>query len=383
VTVLLKENEKLRIAWLEGDGIGLDVMEAAKIVLSAIDRDIEFIDGDIGWKYWCNEGNAIPERTLQILRYSNCAIMGPVISKPVARAQEELAQELKEQGCQYISPVVKLRQHFALNSRIVHSKSYKGNNLNHSDNVDVTLFIENREGLYSGVEFPAPMPKQVHSTFLKGCRNYSAYRSVPAKDLAISCRILTRERCMKIIKEAFQYAEDMGKTKVTLADKPSVMQATGGLMVECALEVAQYYPSIRLETMDIDKLCMILIRKPEHYQVIVASSLMGTIVSDVLVELSGGIGMAATASVGDDFAIFAPYHGAAPRFAGQYKVNPFGAILSVAVMLDYSCGTKYGDQVRQAVASVIEKGEILTYDLGGTASTTGVAEAVSSEMANG
>ena len=196
----------------------------------------------------------------------------------------------------------------------------------------------------------------------------------------MSCRILTREGCTNIIKQAFQYAEETGSKRVTVADKPTVMQATGGLMIECALEVAQYYPTIRLETMDVDKLCMLMLRKPEHYEVIVATSLMGSIVSDVAVELSGGIGMAATASYGSQFAIFSPYHGAAPRFAGQYKVNPLGAILSVAIMLDWSCGREYGDRIRSAVSTVIERGETLTYDLGGTASTTDVAEAIVEEI---
>lgn len=376
MAALLNSNEKLRVAWMEGDGIGKDVLEAARIVLSAIDRDVEFIEADVGWKFWCNEGNALPERTLQVLRYANCAIMGPTVSKPRALAMEELAPELRDHDYSYISPVVKLRKHFELNTRVIHSQSFAGNKLNHSDKVDVTVFIENREGLFSGVEFPAPMPKQLHKMFLKGSRNYGPYKNVPAADIAVSCRILTREGCMAIIKRAFEYAEETGRKRVTVADKPTVMQATGGLMIECALELAQYYPAIRLETMDIDKLCMLMIRKPEHYEVVVSTSLLGSIVSDVAVELSGGIGMAATASIGAGFAIFSPYHGAAPRFAGQYKVNPFGAILSVAIMLDWFCGREYGNIIRNAVADVIKEGRVLTYDLGGTASTMDVAQAI-------
>ena len=382
VAPLLNSSEKLRVAWLKGDGIGLDVMEAARIVLSAIDRDIEYIEADIGWNYWCNEGNALPERTLQTLRYAHCAVMGPTVSKPRHLAREELAPELLEHDFTYVSPVVKLRQHFELNTRRIHCKSYAGNKLNHTNDIDLALFIENHEGLYSGVEFPSPLPKQLHKMLVKGSRNYAPFRNIAAADLAISCRILSREGCTSLMKQAFQYAEEKGKAKVTVADKPSVMEATGSLMMECALDVAQYYPSIRLETMDVDKLCMIMLRKPSHYEVIVASSLMGTIIGDVAVELSGGLSIAPTVSLGSGFAVFTPYHGAAPRFAGQYKVNPLGAILSVAEMLEWSCGNEPAEKVRTAVARVIESGHVLTYDLGGTASTVDVAEAVREEIVN-
>ena len=151
-------------------------------------------------------------------------------------------------------------------------------------------------------------------------------------------------------------------------------------MVETALEVAADYPSIRFEQMDVDKLAMLLLRKPSHYQVIAASSLFGNIIGDIAVELSGGLGMAATASIGEDFAVFSPYHGPAPRFSRQYKVNPIGAILSLSLLLEWCHCDEQAQSVNDAVAAVIDEGNSLPYELGGTATTLDVARAVVEEL---
>ena len=373
----------LRVAWLVGDGVGHDVMEATKLVLEAANLDIEFTSADVGWNFWCMEGNALPDRTMDVLKSTHCALMGPIISKPRDMALQQLSPDLRGKGFTYQSPVVRLRQEFELNTRIRPCKAFPGNKLNFNDDIDVTVFVENTEGLFCGVEFAAPPPRALRKALARSNPNFGPYTALEPKDVAISTRILTRPACHAVLTRAFEYAERTGRERVTLADKPSVLRATGGLMVDTALTVAAHFPTIRLEQMDVDKLAMLLVRKPEHYKVIVSSSLFGNIIGDLCLQLAGGLGMAATGSIGERYAIFSPYHGPAPRFTGQYKVSPFGAILSAALLLEWAGCESEAQELRNAVATVISEGEVLPYDLGGTASTIDVAKAVATVWTGG
>lgn len=373
----------LRVAWLVGDGVGLDVMEATKFVLDAARMDIEFFPADVGWNYWCLEGNALPDRTVDVLKQTHCALLGPIISKPRDIALRNLSPDLKGKGLVYQSPVVRLRQEFGLTTRVRPCRAYPGNPLNFKDNLDITVIIENTEGLFCGVEYDPPAPRSVRKALARTSTNFGPYTALEPQDVAISTRILTRPACRAVLQHAFDFAEMTQKDRVTLADKPTVLRATGGLMVDTALNVAAKHPSIRLEQMDVDKLCMLLLRKPEHYQVIVASSLFGSIIGDICLQLCGGMGMAPTAALGDDYAVFQPYHGPAPRFAGQYKVNPMGTLLSAALMLDWAGKRQQAKDLRDAVAAVVADGRVLTYDLGGTSSTMEVAQAIANAMLHG
>ena len=153
---------KYRIAWMPGDGVGNDVMEAARIVLDRMKFDAEYVPCDIGWKFWCTEGNALPDRTVKALKNTTCGLFGAITSKPQDKAKEELSPELKGKGLSYFSPIVGLRQLFHLHTNMRPCKSYPGNPLNYRGNkitnpsgedvpIDQVVFRENTEGMYGGV----------------------------------------------------------------------------------------------------------------------------------------------------------------------------------------------------------------------------------------
>ncbi|MCX6833399.1 MAG: isocitrate/isopropylmalate family dehydrogenase, partial [candidate division Zixibacteria bacterium] len=154
---------KYRIAWLPGDGVGVDVMNATKIVLDKIKLDAEYIHGDIGWEFWCKEGNPLPDRTGKLLKETDCALFGAITSKPKEEAQAELVPALKDKGLTYASPIVRLRQEYDLRTNKRPCKAYEGNPLNYRENIDITVFRENTEDLYAGVEF-YPLPKKLSAT---------------------------------------------------------------------------------------------------------------------------------------------------------------------------------------------------------------------------
>ena len=154
---------KYKIAWLPGDGVGNDVMDAAKIVLDTINLDAEYIPGDVGWEFWKTEGDPLPERTINLLKEVDCGLFGAITSKPRDEAQKELIPELQGKGITYSSPIVRLRQTFNLHTNLRPCKAYAGNPLNFRDDIDLVVFRENTEGLYAGVEFH-PVPDEVFNT---------------------------------------------------------------------------------------------------------------------------------------------------------------------------------------------------------------------------
>src|SRR5574340_1187908 len=148
-----------RIAWLPGDGVGVDVLDATRIVLDRLDFDANYIAGDIGWSFWCAEGDALPLRTVELLRTVDAALFGAVTSKPGAQAAAELAPALKNTGLAYRSPIVRMRQMFDLYNCLRPIKAYPGNPLNYRDGIDLVVFRENTEDLYAGVEFATVPPE--------------------------------------------------------------------------------------------------------------------------------------------------------------------------------------------------------------------------------
>ena len=148
---------KYKIAWLPGDGGGGEVLDAARLVLDKVSLDAEYIHGDIGWEYWVTEGDPLPQRTVELLKDTDCALFGAITSKPKEEAEQELKPELRDKGLVYRSPIVRLRQLFDLAVNLRPCKAYPGNPLNYRDGIDLVVFRENTEGLYSGVEFhPVP-----------------------------------------------------------------------------------------------------------------------------------------------------------------------------------------------------------------------------------
>ncbi|MDG6218386.1 MAG: isocitrate/isopropylmalate family dehydrogenase, partial [Candidatus Thermoplasmatota archaeon] len=144
---------KYHIAWLPGDGVGNDVMDAAKIILDTIGLDAEYTHGDVGWEFWISEGDPLPQRTIDLLRETDCCLFGAITSKPNEEAQKELSPSLHGKGFVYSSPIVRLRQLLNLHTNLRPCKAFEGNPLNYRDDIDLVVFRENTEGLYAGVEF--------------------------------------------------------------------------------------------------------------------------------------------------------------------------------------------------------------------------------------
>ncbi len=370
---------KYKIAYLPGDGTGKDVLEAARIVLEAIKLDAEYINGDIGWEFWVREGNPLPERTIKLLKTTDCCLFGAITSKPKDEAAKELAPHLQGKGLNYYSPIVAMRQLFDLYTNLRPCKAYKGNPLNYKDDIDIVVFRENTEGLYSGVEF-CPTPRELKTYLLNNHPKMKRFKDIPEEELAISMRIFSKKGCRRIIRSAFEYAKKTGRKSVTVVEKPNVIRETSGMMVNEAREIAKEYPEIDLWETNIDAMCMWLIKNPQKYSVLVTSNMFGDIISDLSGQLVGGLGFASSANIGDNYAVFEPTHGSAPKYAGLYKVNPIATLLAVKLMLEWLGETQKARQLEDSIATVIKEKKVRTYDMGGTNTTLEVAEEIARRL---
>lgn len=370
---------KYRIALMPGDGVGVDVMEAARLILDAVELDAEYVTADIGWEFWCTEGNPLPQRTIDVLKACDCALFGAITSKPKDEADKELSPGLRNKGLIYRSPIVKLRQDFDMYTNLRPCKAFRGNPLNYRDDVDLVVFRENTEGLYVGVEFH-PLTDDLRRSLTAHSPVMNRFRDVAAEDLAVSLRVITRKGAHRIIHKAFEYAKRCGYPTVTLVEKPNVLRETSGLMTRVARSVAAEYPEIELRETNIDTQMMWLIKNPNDYGVMVTSNMFGDILSDLAAQLVGGLGFASSGNIGDGFAIFEPTHGSAPKYAGQYKVNPTAMILAVKLMMDWLGETEKGAAVEKAIAAVIQESKSVTYDMGGNSSTIEMAEAIAEKL---
>jgi isocitrate/isopropylmalate dehydrogenase len=370
---------KYRIAWMPGDGIGVDVMEAARIVLDKLNLDAEYVPADIGWEFWRTEGEPLPERTLEILRTCDCALFGAITSKPRDEAEADLSPELQGQGLQYRSPIVRLRQQFDLYNNLRPCKAYPGNPLNYRDDIDLVVFRENTEGMYGGVEYH-PLPDRLRQTLTDYNPAMARFDPVPGDELAVTLRVITKQGARRIIRAAFEYARKFGYPTVTIVEKPNVLRETSGLMVREAREVAQDYPGIDLWETNIDAQMMWLLKNPKDYGVLVTSNMFGDILSDLCAQLVGGLGFAASGNIGENLAVFEPTHGSAPKYAGQYKTNPMAMLLTTKLMLDWLGELDKAKVLEEAIAGVISAGQVRTYDMGGSNTTLEVAQAVAERV---
>lgn len=364
------------IVVLPGDGIGSVVLEQAIRVLDSAGFKADYVSGDIGWKFWCTEGNPLPQRTIDLISKYKIALFGAITSKPNEEAQAELNPELQNKGYKYSSPIVGLRQHFNLDICVRPCRSYKGNPLNFirrgRDNgieepyVDVVIFRQNTEGLYSGVEWTNP-PEQVYRALLTHPRFVANFGHVPVEEISISTRIFTKGATERILIAAFEYARKYGYGSVTVCEKPNVIRETSGLMWKLAKEIQEgLFPEIKLLNTNIDAQMMWLTKNPEDYGVIVAGNMFGDIASDAFAGLIGGLGFACSAQFSvDGVAVFEPTHGSAPKYA-SYEipiVNPVAMIESACMMLDYLDRKDISARIRNSIASVISAGRIRTYDM--------------------
>ncbi len=357
---------KHQIAWLPGDGIGVECCDAARAVLGAAGFDAEYRPGDIGWEFWKREGDALPARTIELLRSTDGAFFGAITSKPAGDAARELAPALQGRGLTYRSPIVRMRQMLDLYVCLRPCRAFPGNPLNYREGIDLVVFRDNTEGMYIGVEWPKA-PEVFYQE--------KAMSRIP-REAAISIRSITREGSIRIVRAAFEYAMKHGRKRVTAVHKANVLRTTCGVFLDAAREVASRYPQIEFDTANVDAMCMWLLKNPRNYDVLVTTNLFGDILSDLCAQLVGGMGFGFSGNIGDRYAVFEPTHGSAPKYAGQNKVNPLATMLAAKMMLDWLGESGRAAAIEAAVAEVVARGEVRTYDMGGNATTQEMAEAV-------
>jgi len=361
------------VVTMPGDGIGNQVLPEALRVLGAVGLDADYVHADIGWECWINDGNALPERTIELLAQHKLGLFGAITSKPKKEADAELKPELRGKGLSYFSPIVGMRQRFNLDICLRPCIGFAGNPLNfirkkvaggfEEPQIKTVVFRQNTEGLYAGVEWSNP-PENVREA-LATHPKFKPFATVAGPDMAISVRIITRAAAQRIIEAAFQYARRHGYKSVTLCEKPNVLRETSGLMGEVARQVQKRYPEIALWSTNIDAQMMWLTKNPEDYGVVVASNLFGDVISDAFAGLVGGLGFAASGNISEGAAVFEPTHGSAPKYAELDPpiVNPIAMILAAAMLLDYIGEREKNLRVWNAVAAVVREGKVRTYDM--------------------
>jgi isocitrate dehydrogenase (NAD+) len=364
---------KRSVVVMPGDGIGNVVLPEALRVLEAAGFEADWVEAGIGWQHWVDEGNPLPEQTVELIAEHKVALFGAITSKPKDKAAAEIRPGLRDKGLVYFSPIVGLRQRFDLDISIRPCITFPGNPLNfirraaaggfEEPKVNTVVFRQNTEGLYAGVEWTDP-PEQVWEA-LDTHPKFAAFRGVPREDLAVSTRIFTRGKCRRICEEAFAYAAKHGYTNVTVCEKPNVIRETSGMMLAEARKVHNDYAQIQLWDTNIDAQMMWLTKNPEDYGVIVAGNMFGDIISDGFAGLVGGLGFAASANIGSEVGVFEPTHGSAPKYAELHPsiVNPIAMVLSGVMMLDWLDETAIADRVRAAVTRVVVEGSVRTYDM--------------------
>jgi isocitrate dehydrogenase (NAD+) len=329
-----------RVTLIPGDGIGPEIMEAARRCIdksgASIEWEVQEAGADVMEKY----GTPLPDHVLDSIRRNKVAIKGP-ITTPI--------------GTGFRSVNVALRHALNLYACVRPCKYYPGVRSLYRD-VDVVIVRENTEDLYAGVEFDigSPQVKEIQAL---------AAGKIP-DDAAISIKPISITASRRIVKYAFEYALANNRRKVTAVAKANIMKYTDGLFYRVAREVAaEYEGRIAYEEVLVDNMCMQLVQKPELYDVLVMPNLYGDIVSDVAAGLVGGLGVAPGANIGDGIAIFEPTHGSAPKYKGQNKANPTALILSGVMMLRHLGEMEAADRLEKAVAAVIAEGKYVTYDM--------------------
>ena len=340
---------KYKISLIPGDGIGPELSEATLEILNAVqqkfDINLDIIQVEAGDSTFEKTGEALPEKTIEVIRNSHACMKGPV---------GETAADV----------IVRLRIMFDLYANIRPIKTYPPVPSLKPD-INMIFVRENTEDVYRGIEFEM-------------------------EDTAICLRVITKKNSERIAKRAFETAKRRnGKKRVTAIHKANVMKKTCGLFARTCREVAKQYPDIAFNELYVDAASMRLIKEPETFDVFVTPNMFGDILSDEAAQLIGGLGMAPGANIGDDFALFEPIHGSAPNRAGKQTANPISMILSAKMMLDW-LGEKYDDKeclkaaqaIEDSVAATLRKGKDVIPDFGGKAKTLEMAQAMAKEIIN-
>lgn len=337
---------KFKIAVILGDGIGPEItpiaLAIAKKVSDKYSIDIEFNIVEAGDNAYRKYGEALPKETLEVIRKSHATLKGPV---------GETAADV----------IVKLRQMLNLYANIRPAKSYPNVPALRRD-IDLVIVRENTECLYKGFEYEV------------------------ASGIAIAIRVITYRASRRIAEYAFNLAMKR-RRKVVAVHKANVLRVTCGLFAKACRDVALNHPEVTYEEQYVDACAANLVRRPHEFDVIVTTNMFGDILSDLAAQITGSLGLAPAANIGDDYAIFEPVHGAAFDIAGKGSANPIAMILSTSMMFKW-LGEKYNcekcimasENIERAIESVLAKGKVLTPDLGGNAQTKDLARAIESQL---
>jgi isocitrate dehydrogenase (NAD+) len=328
------------VTLIPGDGIGPEVVAAAVRVLTATGVEFQWETQIAGASAIGEHGTALPPHVLDSVRKNKVALKGPT-ETPV--------------GTGHRSVNVELRKTLDLYANLRPVQTMPGVKSRYTD-VDLVVVRENTEDLYSGLEH------------------------VVVPGVVESIKIITAKASTRIAKYAFEYARINGRKRITSVHKANIMKLSDGLFLDCCRAIAKDYPEITYDEMIVDNTCMQLVLDPTRFDMLLLENLYGDIVSDLCAGFIGGLGLAPGANIGEEAALFEAVHGSAPDIAGKNLANPMALILSGAMMLDHLGEQKAADRVRSAVHTVLKEGQKLTRDLGGTAGTTEIAEAIATKV---
>lgn len=337
----------LKIALIPGDGIGREVVPAARAVLEATGVEAEYAEFAAGWERFQQSGTALDEETLEAIRACDGALFGAV-SSPSQRAPG------------YASPILTLRKALDLyaNIRPVRSAPVRDSQAG----IDFVIVRENTECLYIKQE-----------------------QEVEAGERVVAQRLITRRASARVTEVACKLALQRrreGGPRLTVVHKANVLNLSDGLFRSAALDVAQTYPAIQVEEQLVDSMAYRMIREPQRYDVVVAPNLYGDILSDAAAALVGGLGLVPSANVGERYVVAEPVHGSAPDIAGQGVANPVACMRAAALLIAHLGDERRAAQIEAAVDEALAA-EVWTPDLGGKATTEDVTNAVCSSLRGG
>jgi len=319
----------VKVAVVEGDGIGHEVIPVARDILAAVRPDFEFFDVEVGYGLWERTGCACGEETMAELRSADAILFGAITTPP---------------DPDYRSAVLQIRHDLDLYANV---RPIQGGD------VDIVIVRENTEGLYSGIEWTEP-------------------------DRACTVRVVTRRGSERVARYACTLAKS--RRHLTVGNKANVLKSDCLFVEVCMAEAAR--ANVPCTARYIDALCLDVLMHPDRYDVIVTTNIFGDILSDAAAYLVGGLGMLPSANIGERHALFEPVHGSAPDIAGQNIANPIAAIRSAAMLLRHVGDPASAAAVEGAVRRVVDVG-VRTPDLGGTAGTREFGAAVLREVGRG
>lgn len=351
------------VTLIPGDGIGPEVSEATRAVLDATGAGIEWDVREAGAAALDRGGSTLPDETLEAIRRTRVALKGPVTT-PV--------------GTGFRSVNVALRQELDLFAAVRSSRTLPGIPARHPD-VDLVVIRENTEDLYRGIEFERGSADL--EALRRELRRLGGVELRP--DAGVTLKPISVTGTRRIVRFAFEYARGHRRGLVTLGHKANIMRFSDGIFLHTAHEEAEAYRDVGYQEMAIDEMALRLASEPERLDVLLLPNLYGDIVSDLCAGLVGGLGLAAGANLGWEYALFEPVHGSAPDIAGKGIANPVAMILSGVMLLRHLGRVSAADAIARSVERVLAAGEVRTPDLGGSATTMEVADAIVGALERG